>query len=65
MTDEHMDQPVTITLSLTQIFAVRDLIGECLDHTRKLSPAASHHSAALRAADEKLETAIREQFNDG
>ena len=65
MTDEHMDRPVTITLSLTQIFAVRDLIGECLDHAPKLSPAASHHSAALRAADEQLETAIREQFSDG
>ena len=65
MTDEHMDRPVTVTLSLTQIFAVRDLIGECLDHAPKLSPAASRHSAALRAADEKLETAIREQFNDG
>ena len=65
MTDDHMHRPVTVTLSLAQIFALRDLIDESLDHTPKLSPAASHHSAALRAADERLETAIREQFNDG
>ena len=65
MTDDHMDRPVTVTLSWSQIFALRDLIGECLDHTPKLSPAANHHSAALRAADENLLTAIREQFDDG
>ena len=65
MTDEHMDRPATITLSLTQIFAVRDLIRECLDHTPKLSPAANHHSASLRAADANLLTAIRKQFDDG
>ena len=46
MTDDHMHRPVTVTLSLAQIFALRDLIDESLDHTPKLSPAASHHSAA-------------------
>ena len=64
MTDDHMDRPVTFTLSLAQIVALRDLIGECLDQAPKLSPAANHHSAALRAADENLRTAIGEQFND-
>ncbi len=64
MTDDHMHRPVTVTLSLAQIFALRDLIAECLDHTGKLSPAASHHSAALRAADENLRTAIRNYFDD-
>ncbi len=65
MTHDHMDRPVTVSLSLAQIFALRDLISECLDHTPKLSPAASHHSAVLRAADENLRTAIGEQFDDG
>ena len=65
MTDDHMHRPVTGTLSLSQIFALRDLIGECLDHSGKLAPAASHHYAALRAADENLGTAIRKLFDDG
>ncbi len=64
MTDEHMHRPLTVTLSLAQIFALRELIGQCLDQTPKLSPAASHHSAALRAAGANLRTAIRKHFDD-
>ena len=65
MTHDHMHRPVSVNLSPTQIFALRDLIDECIDRTPKQSPAASLHYAALRAADEKLQTAIWEQFNDG
>ena len=64
MTDDPMDRPITVTLSLRQIFAIRDLIGEAVDHTPRLSPAASHHAGALRGADAMLETAIRDDIHD-
>ena len=65
MTENPLNRPLTVTLTLGQIFAIRGLIAEALEHAGKLSPAASHRSAALRAADEKLGTALRNDVHDG
>ena len=59
MTDDPLDRSITVTLSLGQIFAIRDLIAESLDLRPTLSPAATHHAVALRAVDETLEIAMR------
>lgn len=64
MTDDPLDRTIAVTLSLKQIFALRDIIADCLDHTPKPSVAAAHHSIALRAADQILKTAIRDDIHD-
>lgn len=65
MTEDPLNRPFTVTLTLGQVFAIRDLIGEALEHAGKPSPAASHHSAALRAVHETLGTALRNDVHDG
>ena len=64
MTENPMDRPITGTLSLGQTITIRDLIGEAVDHTSRLSPPASHHADAWRGADATLETAIRDDIHD-
>lgn len=58
MTDDPLDEPITVTLTVGQIYAIKDIIADCLDHTPKPSVAATHHSGRLRAADENLTKAI-------
>lgn len=64
MTDDTLDRPLTVALTLGQIFALRDLICEAFDRAPKLSPTGSHHSAALRAADTTLDTIIPDDIHD-